>query len=383
MASIRKRIWKTDDGETFTYQVDYYDQFGKRRRKQFKKRKDADAFLVNARGEVVAGVHTPDSESITVSQAVDVWLAACQIGRDGNDPVEPHTLRVYRQHAELHIKPLIGEELISRLTTPRINSFRDQLLTGRSRSMAKRVLASFKAVLNEAQSRGLVAQNVARPVKINMAKRHKTEVDVPTKEEMRVLLATAEAWTHNTQEHTRRAWRRYHALLLTAVHSGMRASELRGLYWDHVDLRDGFIRVRQRADENGIIGSVKSGAGKRDIPVGSQLVQTLREWKLLCPQGRLVFPNWQGNVENYRNIHTRCWKKVCERAGLVGLFTFHSLRHFHASMLIASDATPKEIQVEMGHNSIQMTFDTYGHLFPDDEKKRSERAVAMERELSG
>lgn len=381
MASIRKRIWETDDGETITYQVDYFDQSGKRRRKQFKKRKDADAFLVKARGEVVAGIHTPDSTSITVAHAADVWLAACQIGRDGNDPVEPHTLRVYRQHAELHIKPLIGEELLSRLTTPRINSFRDQLLTGRSRSMAKRVLASLKAILNEAQSRGLVAQNVARSVKVKMADRHKKDVEIPTKEEMRLILATAEAWTRDTQEHTRRAWRRYQALLLTAVHSGMRVSELRGLYWEHVDLSDGFIRVRQKADENGIIGSVKSGAGKRDIPVGSHLVKTLREWKLLCPQGRLVFPNWQGNVENYRNIRTRCWAKVCERAGLAGRYTFHSLRHFHASMLIASEATAKEIQVEMGHSSIQMTFDTYGHLFPDDEKKRSARAMAMEREL--
>lgn len=63
-------------------------------------------------------------------------------------------------------------------------------------------------------------------------------------------------------------------------------------------------------------------------------------------------------------------------------YTLHSLRHFHASMLIASGATAKEIQVEMGHSSIQMTFDTYGHLFPDDEEKRRERAVAIEAELS-
>ena len=57
-------------------------------------------------------------------------------------------------------------------------------------------------------------------------------------------------------------------------------------------------------------------------------------------------------------------------------YNFHLLRHFHASMLIADGANPKEVQAEMGHNSIQVTYDLYGHLFKDEDadRRRKERA---------
>ena len=63
-------------------------------------------------------------------------------------------------------------------------------------------------------------------------------------------------------------------------------------------------------------------------------------------------------------------------------YNFHALRHFHASMLIADGANPKEVQVEMGHNSIQVTYDLYGHLFKDEDadrrrKERSERLAEL------
>jgi integrase len=59
------------------------------------------------------------------------------------------------------------------------------------------------------------------------------------------------------------------------------------------------------------------------------------------------------------------------------------LRHFHASRLIADNANPKEVQVEMGHSSIKITYDVYGHLFQDEEadKRRTERADRLAGEL--
>lgn len=181
----------------------------------------------------------------------------------------------------------------------------------------------------------------------------------------------------------------------------MRASELRGLHWSNIDLNGGAINVCQRADEIGVIGSVKSGAGRRRITVPQKLIQVLREWRLSCPPGDLVFPNWQGNVETHANITNRCWYSISKRCGLATIenirrgnghqackrispkYKLHSLRHFHASMLIASGASPKEVQVEMGHSSIQVTFDRYGHLFPEDDEKRVQRAAAMEAEIFG
>src|SRR5690348_4552582 len=104
--SIRKR---TLPSGTAAWQVDYRDGGGKRRHKQFATKRAADAFMVKARGEVVAGIHTADSASITVSEAADLWLARCE-----RDQLEETTLRSYREHIRLHIVPRIGAVKLSR-----------------------------------------------------------------------------------------------------------------------------------------------------------------------------------------------------------------------------------------------------------------------------
>ncbi|MBT5274962.1 site-specific integrase, partial [Candidatus Woesearchaeota archaeon] len=298
-----------------------------------------------------------------------------------------HTLRQYQSHVDHHIKPLIGFERLSRLTSPKVVDFRDQLLESRSRALSRKVLTSLKSIINESQTRGLVAQNVAKPVGISTAKRHQEPVKIPTKTDVKALLAALDTRAQNPTPQIARAWRRYRALLMTAVLTGMRASELRGLSKRHIDLVEMVIHVRQRADESGIIGSVKSSAGRRDIPIPEQLCKVLRAWLVECPPGDLSFPNWQGNVEMHANIHNRCWVPISRFAELTDArnkprYKFHDLRHFHASMLIASGATTKEIMVEMGHSSVQVTFDTYGHLFPEDDINRRRRAEEMAAELS-
>ena len=185
----------------------------------------------------------------------------------------------------------------------------------------------------------------------------------------------------STQSNKQRAkrWRRWRAFLVTATLTGMRASELRGLHWSAVDLTNGTMEVTQRADEKGIIGPPKSEAGERTINISSLLVTMLREWKLECPPGDFVFPNWQGRVEMLGNVH-RAWKPVLQKCKLKSM-RFHALRHFHASMLIAGGANSKEVQVEMGHSTITVTYDLYGKLFKDDEGARKARAERLASEL--
>ena len=118
--SVRKRL--LGDGEV-RWLVDYKDGGGDRRAKQFTTKREAEAFHVKARGEVTAGIHTPDAASITVAQAADRWLARCE--REG---LEPASVLDYRAHLKLHIIPFIGSTKLSRLTVPILNAFRDQLL---------------------------------------------------------------------------------------------------------------------------------------------------------------------------------------------------------------------------------------------------------------
>ena len=154
----------------------------------------------------------------------------------------------------------------------------------------------------------------------------------------------------------------------------MRASELRGLRWCDVDLDAGVIHVTQRADAWRKVGPPKSAAGRRDIPLVPLVVNTLKQ----CPRDyELVFPNSLGRPFQHSNFHTYVWQPLLGACRLD--YEFHSLRHAAASMFIELGWQPKRIQTVMGHSSIVLTMDVYGHLFKQDDisedLKRMEAAV--------
>jgi integrase len=278
----------------------------------------------------------------------------------------------------------VGGHKLASLTTPKINTFRDDLLASMSRAMARKVLASLKSLLRDAQRRGNVAQNVALGVKrIDADKRGayrlKVGVDIPTTEEIKAVIAAVSD--------------RWRGVLLTAIFAGLRSSELRGLRWQDVDLKAGELHVRQRADRYNVIGKPKSKAGHRTVPLGPLVLNVLREWKFKCPRGEhgLVFPTDSGRISRHNDI-VRAFKSTVCVAGLVDAkgkpkYTgLHALRHFYASWCInpldrgGQGLSPKVVQVRLGHSSIVMTMDTYSHLFPpgDDADKglaEAERAL--------
>ena len=122
-------------------------------------------------------------------------------------------------------------------------------------------------------------------------------VDIPSPEGSRQFI------THLQARGLRDRWR---PLFLTAIFTGLRASELRGLTWEDVDLPRAVLHVRQRADRYLAFGAPKSRGGERSIPLPPRLIETLREWKLQCPKGKLglVFPTGNGTVE-YHQQHYR------------------------------------------------------------------------------
>lgn len=156
MAIVRKRYFGPNkDREAWL--VDYVDQHGKRHIKTFKLKKEADDYLTTVRQEVREGTHTAASKSITVAQAAENWLAYV-----GGENRERSTLERYQQLVRLHVIPRIGHEKLAKLTTPRINAFRDDLLKSMSRATAKKALVALKAILKDAKRRGNVAQNAAK-----------------------------------------------------------------------------------------------------------------------------------------------------------------------------------------------------------------------------
>ncbi len=184
MSSVRKRTLPS--GET-RWLVDYLDQSGKRRAKQFQTKKEAVGFETRARSEVAQGTHTPDSCTTTVADAARLWLERCE-----NDGLERGTVKSYRAHVDIHIVPRIGTDRLSRLTVPGIERFKDSLLADISRPLTRKVLVSLSSIITEAQRRGLVAQNVARGIKVKVQARGADRPEMPTKAELNAMIDGAE-----------------------------------------------------------------------------------------------------------------------------------------------------------------------------------------------
>jgi len=370
--SVRKREWVSPQGEAReAWVVDYVDGSGKRRNKNFKLKRDADAYANRVNAEVRAGTHTPDSISPTVAEAGQLWLQTSE-----NAGLERATLNSYREHLNLHIAPLIGGIRLSQLTVPMVRAFEDKLRIDRSPAMVRKAVGSLSMILSDAHERGLVAQNVVRGLRSKRSRgreqradrrqkgKLKVGVDIPTPAEIRVLIPHLEG--------------RWRPLFLTAIFTGLRASELRGLRWSDVDLKRGEVHVRQRVDRFGRVGALKSESAERAVPLPPILINTLREWKLACPKGPLdlVFPNGIGNPEGPTNVLHRGLHPMMIAAGLTttngeAKYTgLHALRHFFASWCInrridgGLELPLKVVQARMGHSTIAMTADVYGHLFP-------------------
>ena len=406
--SVRKREWVTKGGERKeAWVVNYTDAAGNRRLKHFKRKRDADDWADETGVAIREGTHVAASASITVAEAGKLWIE-----RARNNDLERTTVDQYQQHLSLHIvgdgenvpdkdrRIFIGHLKLSELNAPTVRAFEDRLrAAGRSATMVRYVVRSLGALLADAQERGHIVRNAVRELRKNRKKNNKDRrkaklrvgVDIPIPEEITKIIHAAEG--------------RWRPLLLTAIFSGLRASELRGLRWEDVDLKKGELHVRQRADRLNQIGPPKTAAGDRTVPLTPQVVNTLREWKLKCPKKDgslwLVFPNAEGNIEWLPNIIERGLKPTLIAAGVTKpaldakgkpirdeegrpvvearYSGMHALRHFYASWCASIGLSMKVVQTRMGHSNIAVTMDTYTHLFPvsDDSEKLAEAERAL------
>ena len=242
-------------------------------------------------------------------------------------------------HAELHIIPILGALKLSQLTVPLVRRFEDRLRRdGRSPAMVRLARRALGGILADAQERGLVGQNVVYSLRKN-----RRRTGAPT--------AMASSRPASTSRHPPRCGpssassnhsRRYRPLLLTAIFTGLRASELRGLRWEDVDLKRGELHVRQRADRYNKFGRPKSEAGERTVPLPPMLVTALREHRLASPKNELglVFPNSKGSVDHRNSIVDQGFHPAQVAAGVVDQHGgakykgLHALRHFYASWCI-------------------------------------------------
>ena len=192
--------------------------------------------------------------------------------------------------------------------------------------------------------------------------------------------------------------------MLTVLFTGLRASELRGLDWTDVELDRGRLHVRQRANIRGTLGSPKSAAGRRTVPLTPIVMNALKARKLATGGTGLVFGTAEGMPVTMDRIIRHGWQPAQVAAGVTKVARvddagdpvmvakypgLHAARHFYASWCInpreagGLGLDAKTVQERLGHSGIAITLDTYGHLFPrrDDAEELAAGEAALLRGL--
>jgi integrase len=155
------------------------------------------------------------------------------------------------------------------------------------------------------------------------------------------------------------------ALWATAMYAGLRRGELMALRWDDVDLAAGRIRVERSWDPKEGIIAPKSAAAVRTVPIAAVLRDYLDEHRLRTRTEGLVFGRSAETPFDARALARRAetaWKRLEP-------ISLHECRHTFASLMIAAGANAKALSTWMGHSSITITLDRYGHLMPGNEEE--------------
>jgi len=326
--------------------------------------------------------------------------------------VRKSTMDSYRRSFNNHILPELGAIPLDALTREKVKTFVASLVQKRytrtlmivtkdengkkksemkvverplSRASIRIILAELTAVLNHAKEDGIIATNPSG----RMGRLYKQapvmheEIQPLTHTEVPVFLEAARLY-----------YPEYFVLFLCAIHTGMRSGELAGLQWPDIDFNAMFLVVR-RNFTRGRIEKTKTDQIRR-VDLSDTLLHELDalkrhrqeeylargknelpEWVFLSP-GRIIWEDGrpvgrkEGTPVDMYNVKNRYFNKCLEKAGLRRI-RFHDLRHTFASLLIQNGESLAYVKEQLGHSSIKMTVDVYGHLVPGANRKAVNR----------
>jgi len=349
MACIRKRRGK--------YVVDYRDNLGVRRWITRDTRKDAEKEL----GKILNREKKAVDEKATVKERAEQWLET-----EARARLKPSTYAEYRRAFGTYILSQFGQARFCKLERRDVIRFIGDLKDkGLCRATIKSIIAPLRAMYFDAIVDG---ENVPNPA-VKLKKYLPDHVDTKHKrpkpldrEEIAHLLATVkEKMPH------------WYPFFLTAARTGLRLGELLALKWANVDLHSRLIVVTQ-AMSRGKIGTTKSGKS-REVHMSQHLTDTLRALHLKRREEALakglreipefVFLTPVGTPLDAANLRHKVFWRALSLAGLRRV-RFHDFRHSFASLLIEKGEDLNYVKEQLGHHSITITVDTYGHRLKDD-----------------
>jgi integrase len=330
----------------------YRDPQGRSRSKTFDRKRDAERFISASSTDMERGRWTdPQRGRVTVGAWADEYLATVV-------NLRASTRYTYERDLGKYVLPRFARVQLAQVRGVDVQAWlAEELASGLSPSSVHRHYRTLRRLLEVAVQAQLIPLNPCGRV---------TPPSIPSVE-MRFLTAAevgdlAEAIG---------LW--YRAFIYTAAYAGLRWSELVGLRAKRVDLLRRTVTVTEQLLllDNGqrqVWEQPKTKAGVRSIGIPAFLADMLQEQldeRALPGADGLIFPNRAGKPTASASFNTHHFSPAKRRAGIDGRLRFHDLRHTAVALAIAQGAHPKAIQARMGHSSVQMTLDRYGHLFPE------------------
>ncbi|MGP0029620.1 MAG: tyrosine-type recombinase/integrase [Acidimicrobiales bacterium] len=322
---------------------------GPQKTRQFERKGEAEKFIDGIRGDLVRGCYVdPAGGKILFKVFAESWRK-----------IQSHRTSTKAQvesYLRLHAHPTLGKRALGSVRPSEIQA----LITQKSETMApgsvelvyRWISAVFKAAVNDR----LIASSPC--VNVTLPKKDRSRIDPLTVEQVEALTDAVPA--------------KYRALITFGAGMGFRQGECFGLSLDRIDILHRQVRVdRQLISVSAGVpafGVPKSKAGLRTVPIPEMVKAALAAHIAQHGVGveGLVFTNTLGKPLR-RSTFGDMWHRAAEKAGLPAWATFHDLRHFYASLLIAEGCSVKTVQMRLGHESAMQTLDTYGHLWPDSD----------------
>jgi integrase len=328
--------------------------------KTFHRRKDADRYLTNTVKQVQDGTYR-DIRPASFKEYAEKWL-------EGLADLKPSTRASYESMVKHQLIPAFGDSPLAALSVEDVNTWLAKQDGDLKPKTLRNHLTLLHKLFGDAMEAGFLAINRlhgSRSLRRPRALRAEDEVEIEilTPTEINKLLDALEP--------------AHYPLFFTAVCTGMRLGELLGLQWGDVDEAGSRIWVR-RTVYRGEFYLPKSRRSRRAVDVGDQLVGVLSRWRRerygdnVPAAESLVFPSANGAPQDPDSLRHRVWAPALAKAKLRHV-RIHSLRHTFASMLIAQGENVKYISAQLGHASVQITLDRYGHLFPDEKRNAATR----------
>ncbi|HET7590990.1 MAG TPA: site-specific integrase [Solirubrobacterales bacterium] len=329
----------------------YSPRDGKKIRKTFPQKGEASSWQADAKRALDQGALRAAGPT-TLKEAADTWLEGAEKGtilnRSGNR-FKPSTLRGYRRDLREHLIPRFGAKRLTAITTADIQALVDELQEKEvPASTIRNRVRPLQVIYRRAKARDGIAVDPTDGLELPAPDEAEVEIVSPE-----VAARLVDAVPEDDQ-----------AIWATALEAGLRYGEIRALRRSRLDFAAGEIDVKRSWDPyEGDIEPKTKGA-KRRVPMPARLRARLLahlERQGPRPADALVFGEDEPfNAEKLYRTADAAWKA----AGITERLRLHMSRHSYASFLIAAGANAKTLSVLMGHASIQITFDRYGHLMP-------------------